>query len=291
MEHFDKVIQCLPEPIKVQICNLDRDTIRKIEEIRVYRGKNIRLYTNEKDIVLKGVVDGQTINNLLNNLMKYSYHSYEEDLAKGFITIDGGHRVGICGKTVINEGRVSLIRDVSSLNIRYSKEIIGCSDNIINLINENGKINNTLVVSPPNCGKTTLLRDIARNLSNKDYKISICDERSEIAGMYNGITNYTFGNKTDILDGCPKNQGINMLIRSMSPDVIITDEIGTKSDVDSINTCLNSGVRIITSIHGNSIDDLKNSQIYETIERKIFKLIIFLTNIPKVGTIREVLHG
>ncbi|MEG0923512.1 MAG: stage III sporulation protein AA [Anaerovoracaceae bacterium] len=291
MEQLDKVIQCFPTSTQGQIANLNKSVRDSIEEIRIYRGKNIHLLSNGSDIILKGIVDGAVINNILNNLMKYSYHSYEEDLAKGFITIDGGHRVGVCGKAVINKGEVSLVRDISSLNIRYSKEVIGCSDHLMSIIMEKGKLNNTLIVSPPNCGKTTLIRDIARNLALIGYKVGICDERSEIAGMYNGIPSYNLGDKVDVLDGCPKEKGVYMLIRSMSPQVIITDEIGNKEDVIAINACVNSGVNVITTLHGNDIDDLKNSQVYETIERKQFGLIVFLSNVPKVGSIREVLHG
>lgn len=223
--------------------------------------------------------------------MKFSYYAYEEDLAKGFITIDGGHRVGICGKAVIDKGKVTLIRDISSLNIRYSKEIVGCSDTLMHLIiNDDKSLNNVLIVSPPNCGKTTLIRDIARNISTKGYKVGICDERSEIAGMYNGVSSYHFGMMVDVLDGCPKAEGMIMMIRSMSPQVIITDEIGKKEDVAAIKTCVNCGVKVITTIHGNDTADLQNSEIIELIENKTFNVIIFLTDVPAVGTVREVLR-
>ena len=292
MNHFEKVFQCFPPKIQHQLNNLDQWTKEAIEEVRVYKGREIQVFSGGKRISLSGRMEGSDINNLLNNLMKFSYYAYEEDLAKGFITIDGGHRVGICGKAVIDKGKVTLIRDISSLNIRYSKEIVGCSDTLMHLIiNDDKSLNNVLIVSPPNCGKTTLIRDIARNISTKGYKVGICDERSEIAGMYNGVSSYHFGMMVDVLDGCPKAEGMIMMIRSMSPQVIITDEIGKKEDVAAIKTCVNCGVKVITTIHGNDAGDLENSEIIEIIDNKTFDVIIFLTEDPTVGTVREVLRG
>ncbi len=291
MNHFDKVFLCFPQQIQEQIRNLDLWSRNNIEEIRVYKGKAVQLYTAGRRISLKGRIEGHDMTNLLNHLMKFSYHSYEEDLAKGFITIDGGHRVGVCGKAVLNNGKVSLLRDVSSLNIRCAKEVVGCSDTMMHLIlGDNQLVKNTLIVSPPGCGKTTLLRDIARNLSLKGYKISICDERSEIAGMHDGKSSYQLGDTVDVLDGCPKGEGMIMMIRAMSPQVLITDEIGKQEDIFAIKTCINCGVSIITSIHGNDMNDLKISSIHPLIESKVFHNIVFLSDRPKAGTVREVLH-
>lgn len=291
MNHFEKVFQCFPQSIQRQFDGLDRRTKENLEEIRVYKGREVQVFAEGQRTALLGKIDGGDIHNLLNNLMKFSYYAYEEDLARGFITIDGGHRVGICGKVVREAGKITLIRDISSLNIRYAREVIGCSDALTHLlINPDRSLNSVLIVSPPGCGKTTLLRDIARNLSTKEYKVGICDERSEIAGMYNGRSAYHFGTMVDVLDGCPKAEGMLMLIRAMSPQVIITDEIGKREDVSAIKACSGSGVKVITSAHGSDIHDLQRSDIYESIERKVFQRIIFLTDKPSVGTVREVLH-
>lgn len=289
MNHFEKVFQCFPPQVKAQLDNLRRDIGCEIEEIRVYKGKEVQIFAGGNRLALKGIIEGSDLNNLLNNLMKYSYYAYEEDLAKGFITIDGGHRVGICGKTVMENGRVTLIRDISSVNIRYAREVPGCSEALMKyIINSDQSLNNLLIVSPPGCGKTTLLRDIAANLSRQGYKTGICDERSEIAGMYNGRPSYDFGTMVDVLDGCPKAEGMIMLIRSMSPQVIFTDEIGKPADLEAIRACESSGVKLITTIHGYDMDDLRKSAVYQAIENKTFGVLVFLTDLPKVGTIREV---
>ncbi|QHI73699.1 hypothetical protein Ami3637_16115 [Aminipila terrae] len=187
---------------------------------------------------------------------------------------------------------MKLIKDISSVNIRCSREVIGASDGCINkILKPDGTIHNTLIVSPPKCGKTTLLRDLIRNLSSKGFRVGVCDERSEIAGSYRGNTYYDLGPRTDILDGCPKEQGIIMLIRAMSPNIIATDEIGKSADIYAIETAMCAGVNLITTIHGNSYEDVLNSAIGGLIKKGIFSCIIFLSNVPKTGSIKEIIYS
>lgn len=292
MNHFEKVFQCFPAEVRQHMEKLPQSDRNSIEEIRVYRGREVQVFAKGRRHQLPGKIDDGDIHGILNNLMKFSYYAYEEDIAKGFITIDGGHRVGLCGKAVVENGRITMLRDISSLNIRYSREIPGCSDNLMPYITgPQGELSNLLIVSPPGCGKTTLLRDIARNLSQRNYKVGICDERSEIAGMSAGVSPYTFGAMVDVLDGCPKAQGMTMLVRAMSPQVVITDEIGKKEDAEAIKGCISSGVRVITTIHGAAVSDLEKTDIWETIEHHIFDYLIFLTDQPRVGTVKEVRCG
>lgn len=293
MNHFEKVFQCFPETIRRQVERLPQSDRENIEEIRVYRGKEVQLFSQGCRISLHGKISGADINNLLSQLMKFSYYAYEEDIAKGFITIDGGHRVGICGKGVIEDGRITMLRDISSLNIRYAKEIPGCSDKILRYAvhPQTRTLQNLLIVSPPGCGKTTLLRDLAKNLSEAGYRVGICDERSEIAGMSGGQSSYTFGTMVDVLDGCPKAEAMVMMIRAMSPQVIITDEIATRADGEAIRTCMASGVKVITTIHGSCTEDLQKTAVYEVIENHAFDHVIFLTDRPAIGTVREVRCG
>lgn len=191
----------------------------------------------------------------------------------------------------MKDGKVHLIKYVSSLNIRRSRQIIGVSGKIINSVCDEKRriIRNTLIISPPKCGKTTILRDLARNLSGRGYRVGICDERSEIAGCYNGKSSFDLGSRTDILDGCPKSEGILMLIRSMSPDVIITDEIGRKEDVGAIDSALCAGVKTITTIHGSSYEDVENSAVGELIKRHVFETLIFLSAEPSMGTVKRIM--
>lgn len=280
----------LPEHIENKIVSLPNDIICKFEELRIKCYTDTLVIANGREISLNDsdMVTPEVLEDTLNRLLNYSYYAYEDELSNGYITIEGGHRVGICGRVTLRDDKVHLIKEVSSLNIRRSREIIGAAKNVIPFIDDNG-LSNTLIISPPKCGKTTILRDIARCLSNKGYRVGICDERSEIAGSYNGVSPYDLGPRTDVLDGCPKAQGIIMLIRSMSPDVIITDEIGKKDDAKAIEAALCSGIKIITSIHGNSYDDVLYSNIGSLLNNKIFETLIFLSSQPKTGTIKKVL--
>ena len=237
------------------------------------------------------MVTAEELTKILNSLIKYSYYAYEEDLAKGFVTIEGGHRVGICGKAVIRKGQMSLIKEISSMNIRFCKEKIGCSKALAShLIDQGGKVVNTLLISPPGCGKTTMLRDIARFFSYNGIKTAVCDERSEIAGMYNSVPSFDLGPRTDILDGAPKAQGIELLIRSMSPQVIITDELGKKEDIEAIRQCMTTGVNVVTSIHGASREEVLHSAAGPLIKDNFFKNLIYLSRENGPGTIAEVYH-
>ena len=231
-------------------------------------------------------IDNYIINNIFNSLLNYSAYAYQEELANGYITIEGGHRVGICGRTVMENGKVKTIKDISSINIRRSREIIGVSDPCMSyLMKGKHQIYNTLIISPPKCGKTTLLRDMVRNFSTIGFQVGVCDERSEISGMYNGQPSYNLGVRTDILDGCPKEKGMIMLIRSMSPDLIATDEIGKKEDCHAIEAAVCAGISLLTTLHGSSYEDVISSGIGEMVEKGVFERLIFLSNVPAIGSI------
>ncbi len=288
MNNFGEILSRLPDVLSYELSLLPASLISELEEIRLRCGQRAMILYSNQEKALTRIVTKDDLHQTLNSLIKFSYYAYEEDLAKGFVTISGGHRVGICGKVVIKDKEPALIKEISSMNIRFAKEIKGCASKLIPLIITGYKPINTLIVSPPGCGKTTLLRDIARLLSMRQIKVAICDERSEIAGMYDSRPSFDLGPRTDILDGCDKTQGIPMLIRSMSPDVIITDEIGKKGDLETIEQCQKSGIGLITSIHGSSFKEIENSNIKSLIENKVFKNYIFLSKDEGPGTIKEI---
>ena len=295
MNGLKNIIRKLPDPIKQPLESLPEKIQDNIEEIRIQTGQPMRVITGSEELIIK--IKGTTaatqelLETVLNNLLNYSIYAYEEELARGYLTIEGGHRVGVCGRAVTDNGKVTLIKDISSLNIRHSREIPGVAYKIIDEIySQERGLQNTIIVSPPKCGKTTLLRDIVRILSENGLQVSVCDERSEIAGMYQGMPSYDIGPRTDVLDGCLKAEGMLMMIRSMAPDVLVTDEIGRSEDIEALESAVSAGVNIITTIHGRTYEDLTSSQLGNLIKQRIFTRIIFLTNIPSTGTVSEVRH-
>jgi len=289
----EKILKKLPPEVKERIDELPDRITDGFEEIRLKAYSDTIIISGGREISLRDgrAMTPEVLDETLNRLLDYSYYAYEEELSKGYITIEGGHRVGICGRVTLKEGCVHLIKDVSSLNIRRSRQIIGASRQVMNAVcDDNAQmIRNTLIISPPKCGKTTILRDIARNLSYGGYRVGICDERSEIAGCYGGQTSYDLGCRTDILDGCPKAEGILMLIRAMSPDVIITDEIGKTEDASAIEAALCAGVKTITTIHGSTYEDVESSAVGELIRKHVFETLIFLSAQPSTGTVKRIM--
>lgn len=296
MNRLDKIIIKLPAELGNRLKMLPSSISDHLEEIRLRCGHPVLLLADgqeyEVDSISRDTINNDLLNNIFNSLLNYSTYAYQEELTNGYITIEGGHRVGICGHTVMENGKVKTIKNISSINIRRSQEFIGVSDACMKyLIKGNKQVYNTLIVSPPKCGKTTLLRDMIRNFSNMGFQIGLCDERSEVSGAYHGQTSYNLGLRTDVLDGCPKEKGMIMLIRSMAPDIIATDEIGKKEDCYAIEAAVCAGISLLTTIHGSCYDDLLNSGIGELVKRGVFERIIFLSNMPAIGSISTIRDG
>lgn len=293
MDRYNSIIEILPETILGKIKYFDMNVI---QELRIKVGLPLIVETNMGEKVIDYVCRMEDLKIITQRISKYSLYAFEEDIRQGFITIKGGHRVGITGEWVIEKEKIKTIRNISSLNIRVTKEIIGAADSVIPYIINKNNVINTIIISPPKCGKTTLLRDITRNLSNgisskgfKGKKISVIDERSEIAACFKGVPQMNLGIRTDVFDNCIKSEGMFMAIRSMSPEVIICDEIGTSKDVEALIKAFSSGVNIITSIHGYGIKDLYNREIFkELLINRIIRRVIVLGNSRGPGTIEQI---
>lgn len=290
----ENVIEIFP----FSISNLLKEHMNKeqVYEIRVKIGKPILIYSKYGENIINYLPTKEDMKSIIQKISSYSLYAYEEDIKQGFITIKGGHRIGIAGECVMDKGEVKTIRNISSVNIRICKEVIGCSNKVMKYISSNNKIYNTIIISPPKCGKTTLLRDLARNISNgfdslglSGKKVTVIDERSEIGACYFGIPQMNLGIRTDILDNCLKREGLIMSVRSLSPEVLICDEIGTKGDIEALIMAFNSGVNIITTIHGFTIEDLyKRKVFHDLLDNGIIERIITLSTTNGVGTIDKV---
>lgn len=307
-----EIKEALPNHLRDIFVKIPSSQIENIEEIRLRMNRPFIINIGSKDYFInsKGeivsdmfqsyIITKEDIEKAYQIITDYSIYALEEEIRNGFVTLKGGHRVGICGRTVLKGDEIKTIKDISGLNIRVSRQKIGISDQVIHyLIGADKEFYNTLIVSPPQCGKTTLLRDIIRNLSNgmhilnfPGFRVGVVDERSEICSMYQGIPQNDIGIRTDILDACPKAQGMMMLIRSMSPQIIATDEIGKREDVYAIEEAVNAGINIITTVHGRNLEEVaQRPNIRNLLFQGVFERVIILSNKPRVGTIREVING
>lgn len=186
-------------------------------------------------------------------LCRYSVHSFQEEIAQGFVTLDGGHRVGICGTAVTNGGRIEMFKDISGLNIRIAHEVKGCADELYRRFFSGG-LRSVLIAGKPLCGKTTVLRDLARQLGER-HRVTLIDSRNELSASVHGTPALDIGLNTDVLCGCSKSEGIMLALRSLSPEVIICDEIG--NDECAIEQALFCGVGLIATAHAASFDELQ----------------------------------
>lgn len=299
---LEDILAVLPEKIKEIVLTFPSEIQEKIEEIRIRVHRPLEIIIDGKPHFPKYRQQHYTITandaiHLLNQLSAYSLYALEEELKRGYITIRGGHRVGLAGKVITEKGQVKAIRDISSFNIRIAREKIGVAEPYVNYLYNSNGWNNTLIIGPPQTGKTTLLRDLARVISKghgaiPSLKIGIVDERSEIAGSIKGVPQHDLGNRVDVLDACPKAEGMMMLIRAMSPQILIVDEIGRKEDSEAIMEAIHSGVKIITTVHGNTLEDvLDRPTLKELMKMNVFTRYIELTRGFQPGKVSRIRDG
>lgn len=217
-----------------------------------------------------------------------SWYALEDEIRSGYLTLSGGHRVGISGKVVLERGYIKTLKYINGLNIRLARAVPGAADPVMRQILRGDRIVSTLIISPPGCGKTTLLRDICRQLSNRGFNVVVIDERSEIAACHRGIPQLDIGESTYVIDSCPKAQGISMALRGLAPDVIITDEIGHPDDGTALADAIRAGVEVISSCHGADWDSVQQ-RTWMQYGRAAFAQAVFLSRRCGPGTVEQVL--
>jgi len=298
---LESILSILPYSLKTIVANLPAAMQNKIEEIRIREDRPLEVswpgdyafVTRESGLVRDPLgayrPTSGDCRTLLELLTQHSLYSFEEELRRGYVTVAGGHRVGLAGRAVLEAGKVRTIRDVGSFNVRVSREVKGVSRGVASLLVDaaHKRVFNTLIVSPPQQGKTTLLRDLARAFSDgtseartmlgKGLKVGVVDERSEIAASCKGVPRFDLGPRTDVLDGCPKAEGMMMMIRSLSPELLVVDEIGRPEDADALHEALHGGISVIATAHGYSWDDVRLRPVLkQLIEERLFARLVFV---------------
>lgn len=298
----EEVLQVLPERLR-QIVERSVADWNTVQEIHIRLGKGIAITANgRKELPNPNgqVVSRREFRELMEYISNYSLYAFEEEIKKGFLTIPGGHRVGVSGRAVTEDNEVKKLRNISFVNIRIAHEKKGCANAVMPYLLEKDRFLSTLLVSPPGAGKTTLLRDIVRNLASGGNlagsgrmfgakNVSVVDERSEIASCYMGVPQNDVGMFCDVLDACPKSEGIRMMLRSMAPEVIAVDEIGTGNEYEALTEALTSGCSLLATVHGDSIRHIREKPfLKQLLEERMFERIIILRQKEHPGVIEGI---
>lgn len=301
MDKIKNATTFLTDRIRKIICSINIYEAENITEIRLrsncpisvrYNGKTMYL-TDASRLVYKSTDSLPTIsqaemNDSFNRLCDYSVYTYLNDIKNGFITMNSGHRVGFCGQAIREGEELVSVKDISSFNIRIARQFKGGCDVLFEKMKNEG-YGNIIVAGCPSSGKTTMLREIAREISNRGFNVCVVDERQEI---FPKCSDYEKGINTDVMLSYPKHDGIMTAVRTLSPDYILTDEIGEKNECDAICSGLNSGVNFALSIHANDLQELKKKEIYKKIiSCAHFKYIVILGNKLHPGEIIQIVSS
>ena len=302
MERKDQVIRIFAKEIR-RILEQARTDYEHVQEIRLRVGAPLLLVQENKEYYVSGsgalkttaqeahIVTRKELQETMEYISNYSLYAFEEELRQGFITIQGGHRIGVAGKTVVEDQDIRGMKYISFINVRLSHQVLGCADPVMSYVYDNEQVTHTLIVSPPRCGKTTLLRDMIRQIStgsrgSRGVTVGVVDERSELGACHQGIPQNDLGIRTDILDCCPKAKGMMMLVRTMSPQVIAVDEIGSRQDMEAVEYVMSCGCKLVATVHGNSVDDIRHKPILQNMVRqRMFERYIVLGGPGQVSQI------
>lgn len=274
-----QAIGCLPQPLRVYLQPWIEQSKPICEEIRLRAGLPLKVADAQTEHTAGGrPLTPQMIQDVVDRACNYSAHTFATGLSHGYVTLPGGHRMGLCGETVWSDGGIVSFRHVSSVNLRVARQIKGAAPSeIVQAVTQNQLLCSTVFFSPPRYGKTTLLRDLARQLSEKGYRVGIADERGELAALYRGQPQFSVGPCTDVICGCPKAEAALMLVKTMSPEVIVLDEITTEQDIRAALYCAHCGVAVLASAHAACFHDFQTRPLYRHIlESEVFSLYLQL---------------
>ena len=298
---FNQAASLLPEKSSKMLLKVDNSFKEIAREIRLRQGMPLSLTLDNRSVFIGErsvsdnpedgyIVTKSDMTETVGTLCRHSLYSFQEQLNKGFITARGGHRAGICGTAVVKDGEISAVRDISAVNIRIAREIIGSADELYKKLFYSGP-EGTIIISPPAGGKTTILRDLARLFSENGKRVALVDERGELAACYNGCPQKNLGPLCDVLDGYPKHIGISYAVRTLNPQVVICDEVGDKEDLAALAESIKTGVPVIISAHASDFDELLRRRVLGDIVREGFvKNVVILHGNENPGKIKRIVR-
>ena len=283
MEAFLEATALLPPQLRRGAEALPVLVQRRVEELRLRAGRVPTVVVGREELPLPGCgpVAVQELDRTVELATRASTHAALERLRQGWFTVRGGHRLGLCGSLTTENGQLRGLRRLSSLDLRVARAVPSCGAGLVERLQEGGSLCSTLLLAPPGAGKTTLLRDLIRRVSDgvdgPALRVGLADERGEVAALWEGIPQLPVGDRTDVVEGCPKDQGLMLLLRGMGPQVLACDEITQAADCRALAQCANCGVTLLATAHGRSVADLETRPLYRTLlAQGLFRRVVLL---------------
>lgn len=270
---YRQALRVLPPPLRQRALSVSPEEQERAEEVRLRVGRPLSLVLPWGERWLEGKpVTGQDLEQLVELASGASFHAVADQVRRGYLTVAGGHRIGLCGSAVLREGEMQGLRNLSSADLRIARQMPGAARGVLEQLCREGRLESALILAPPGLGKTTLLRDLIRRVSGGEgcqpLRVALADERGEVAALYRGVPQLEVGPRTDVMEGCPKAQGLMLLLRAMNPQVLAVDEITAPEDVAALRTAVGCGVTLLATAHGRDREDLERRELYRPLLRE-----------------------
>lgn len=280
VDSFVQAVQALPQRLRQEALSLPAGDRARAEELRLRAGWPMTAVLPEGERPLGGPpVEGRELEQLVEIASRASLHTVLDQVRRGYLTFEGGHRIGLCGTAALREGEIHALRAISSANLRIARQVKGAAAPVLDGLCPGGRLADTLILAPPGLGKTTLLRDVIRSVSEGEgctpLRVSLADERGEVAAMYSGRPQLEVGRRTDVAEGCPKAQGLMLLLRAMNPQVLAVDEITAPEDVGALIAAAGCGVTLLATAHGEGRAGLERRPLYRPLlDEGLFRFLV-----------------